>query len=76
MPTKRLYIILFFISLAITGSIAAWFYVWEDMPKKLPTKAKQVLSPYSARYNDSIFAQNNIGFTLYKYGRNVLWSLK
>jgi hypothetical protein len=60
MPIRRLYIILFFLCLAISGSVAAWFYIWEDMPKKSPTKAKQVYINQSpdniAKYSNTLFA--------------------
>lgn len=68
MLRRRIYIILFFLCLAITSSVAAWVYIWEDIPKKSPTKAKQVYlnrgSDNIAKYNIAGFAQTNTSFTL------------
>lgn len=75
MLVRRLYIILFLLCLAITSSVAAWLYIWDDMPKKTPTKAKQVyFSPSRdniSKYNITVFVQTNTGVKLLNNGRYV-----
>ena len=43
MICRRLYIAMFLCSLLAVCSIAAYYYVMDGMPKKLPARAKQVL---------------------------------
>ena len=39
---KRIYILLLAMSIAVTGSVAAWFYFDGQAPRKSPVKAKSV----------------------------------
>ena len=44
---KKAYIIIIALITAVTGSAMAWYYYWDDMPKKVPVRAKQVLGNYT-----------------------------
>jgi len=39
---RKLYFIVIVICLAVTGSTLAWVFLWDDLPKKEPVRAKQV----------------------------------
>lgn len=42
MIRSRIYIVMFVCSVLAICSIAAYYYVMEDLPKKMPVRAKQV----------------------------------
>lgn len=44
---KKVCIIIITLITAVTGSAMVWYYYWDDMPKKVPVRAKQVMCNYT-----------------------------
>lgn len=60
---KNMYLILAItVVLAISG-ISAWFYLWSELPEKIPVPSKQVFLMTEGRL--AHFGKYNIGFEVY-----------
>ncbi|SHI34141.1 hypothetical protein [Propionispora hippei] len=42
MSGKKAYILLFITAILLVGSVTAWFYFFDDLPKKVPVRSRQV----------------------------------
>lgn len=50
---KRLYVAILAITFLLTGSAVTWLVLYNNMPKKVPLRAKQVMSIHSSHPVDT-----------------------